>query len=63
VLFPEDDFGDTRPSEPITSQRRYTNIVLIIVNALFALTVLTATVGLLGWGIVTPNNHQPETTI
>jgi hypothetical protein len=37
-------------------------IALTLLNALLALTVLTAVLGLLSWGIVTSHNHQPETT-
>jgi hypothetical protein len=36
-------------------------IELTLLNSLLALTVLTAVLGLLGWGIVTSIN-QPETT-
>jgi hypothetical protein len=37
-------------------------VALPVLNARFAMIVLTAVLGLLGWGIVASTNHQQETT-
>lgn len=38
------------------------NFELILLNVPLALTVLTAVLGLLGWGIISSTNQQTETT-
>ena len=51
---------DTRPTGTDDSKGLTLIIAVTVLNVLLALTVLAALLSLLGWGIITSTNDQPE---